>query len=101
MKASDITDSAFIDAVLYCCAVRKMAATRWDVTAVLAGHPEDVGGGSRDYPDMPWKVVLAKARSLIRRGLIDGCSCGCRGDFEVKPTLTVRRADFDPSSSTP
>lgn len=100
MKASDITDGAFIDAVSYCCAEWEMGvASRWDVTAVLAGHPEDVGGGPRDYPDMPWKVVLAKARSLIRRGLIDGCDCGCRGNFEVKPTLTVRRADFDLSST--
>lgn len=90
VKASDITDSAFIDAVLFCCAEREMSvATRWDVTAVLAGHPEDVGGGPRDYPGMPWKVVLAKARSLIRRGLIDGCDCGCRGDFKVKPPSAV------------
>lgn len=32
---------------------------------------------------MPEKVVLAKARALIRRGLLNGCGCGCRGDFEV------------------
>lgn len=29
------------------------------------------------------KVVLAKAHQLIKRGLLDGCDCGCRGDFEV------------------
>ena len=27
------------------------------------------------------KLVLAKMRMLIRRGLVDGCTCGCRGDF--------------------
>jgi hypothetical protein len=31
----------------------------------------------------PRKVILAKARTLIRkRKTIDGCVCGCRGDFE-------------------
>ena len=27
------------------------------------------------------KLVLAKMRKLIRSGLVDGCACGCRGDF--------------------
>lgn len=31
----------------------------------------------------PPKVFLAKMSSLIRRGLIDGCTCGCRGDFRL------------------
>lgn len=33
----------------------------------------------------PPKVALAKMRALHRQGLVDGCPCGCRGDF----TLTV------------
>ncbi len=31
----------------------------------------------------PEKLVLAKMRRLIKRGLVDGCGCGCRGDFEL------------------
>jgi len=31
----------------------------------------------------PPKLVLAKMRSLIARGLIDGCACNCRGDFAL------------------
>lgn len=31
----------------------------------------------------PDKVVLAKMRRLIDRGLVDGCPCGCRGDYEL------------------
>ena len=31
----------------------------------------------------PAKLALAKMRQLIRRGLVDGCGCGCRGDFEL------------------
>jgi len=33
---------------------------------------------------MPEKVTLAKFRSMKRRGILDGCECGCRGDFCMK-----------------
>jgi hypothetical protein len=29
----------------------------------------------------PAKLGLAKMRQLLKRGLIEGCGCGCRGDF--------------------
>lgn len=29
------------------------------------------------------KLALAKMRQLIKRGLVKGCGCGCRGDFEI------------------
>jgi hypothetical protein len=32
---------------------------------------------------LPEKIVLAKMRQLMARGLVDGCGCGCRGDFEL------------------
>ena len=32
---------------------------------------------------IPEKVVMAKFRKLIRRGLMEGCTCGCRGDFHL------------------
>jgi hypothetical protein len=41
-------------------------------------------------PNTPPKVALAKMRALIRRGLVAGCRCGCRGDFEL--TAPVRAA---------
>lgn len=40
--------------------------------------------------EAPEKVIRAKAAKLIRRGLLDGCACGCRGDFDVVVTR------FDP-----
>lgn len=33
--------------------------------------------------DTPPKVAQAKMRGLIRRGLVDGCGCGCRVDFTI------------------
>jgi len=31
----------------------------------------------------PPKLALAKMKSMIRKGLVEGCACGCRGDFTV------------------
>lgn len=31
----------------------------------------------------PEKVAASKMKNLIRRGLSGGCSCGCRGDYEI------------------
>ena len=42
-------------------------------TSVFRAMPEET----------PFKVARAKMGSLIRRGLVDGCDCGCRGDFEI------------------
>ncbi len=47
--------------------------------------PENENSVTKVFPPgTPRKVVLAKMRSMIRRGLIDGCACGCRGDFRLK-----------------
>lgn len=35
------------------------------------------------YLDIPHKLIRAKAAKLIKRGFMTGCSCGCRGDFEI------------------
>ena len=31
----------------------------------------------------PEKLRIAKMAILIKRGLVDGCPCGCRGDYEI------------------
>lgn len=31
----------------------------------------------------PEKLQRAKMAMLIRRGVVSGCACGCRGDYEV------------------
>ncbi len=33
--------------------------------------------------NVPDKLVLGKMRQLIHRGVVDGCGCGCRGDFTI------------------
>lgn len=31
----------------------------------------------------PPKLQLAKMKKLIDKGLVNGCACGCRGDFYI------------------
>jgi hypothetical protein len=31
----------------------------------------------------PEKLAHAKMKMMIRRGVVDGCRCGCRGDFVI------------------
>lgn len=31
----------------------------------------------------PEKVIIKKMKRLIDRGLVSGCGCGCRGDYEI------------------
>lgn len=35
------------------------------------------------WSTVPPKVIRAKLDTLIKRGKLTGCTCGCRGDFEV------------------
>jgi hypothetical protein len=41
--------------------------------SVVRAMPEGVSG----------KLALAKMKAMVRKGLVDGCPCGCRGDFEI------------------
>lgn len=51
-------------------------------------------------PDCPPKVVLAKFRRLIHQGLVRGCACGCRGDFNISDkglgVIGVKRTRYAP-----
>lgn len=78
MKCADIPDAVFLAAVLSTPGVGGSTEPdawrmRWDVRAVL----EHAVGS------IPEKLFLAKAHKLIRRGLMHGCDCGCRGDYHL------------------
>lgn len=76
VQAKDITDDAFIAAVQE---VSRRTAAAWghkDAWANRFDVAEELG--------MPEKVVLAKARAIIKKGRMEGCTCGCRGDFDLR-----------------
>lgn len=98
--ARDIPAHVFLGAVQRAAEVRGFQwATRWDVAAVL-GRREDLIPAAEPVPGVPDKVVLAKARRLIRRGLIGGCACGCRGDFYLTTAGAVTLACASAPAST-
>lgn len=78
MQCKDIPDALFLEAIRVSARTVSGWAMRWDVHTAL----EAVMG------PVPEKVVLAKAKKLIRSGKMDGCTCGCRGDFQLpEPTV--------------
>lgn len=87
MQCKDIPDEEFLEAIRTTTSLRQMrSAMIWDIQAVLSGYPEHLLADIRDWDHenyLPRKLVLAKARKLVLKGKIDGCYCGCRGDFEI------------------
>lgn len=70
MQAKDILDDTVLSVI-----DQKLERER------MWTHVQDLQAA---MPNIPRKVLLAKMRSMIRRGIVDGCACGCRGDFERK-----------------
>jgi hypothetical protein len=70
IQAKDISDEQFRAAL-------DATRTRWGVS--MSWH-------MAEYLNLPWKVVLAKARGWEKRGLLDpdSCTCGCRGDWKPR-----------------
>lgn len=82
MQVKDISDEAFLAAVATC-SVRQ--AQEWGYKDAWCNRMDVEAELSRMLGvEVPWKIVLAKARKLIKRGLMDGCPCGCRGDFDLR-----------------
>jgi hypothetical protein len=52
-------------------------------------------------PDTPYKLALAKMNQLLRSGLVDGCGCGCRGDWEITDKGMERVKQEDNNDATP
>jgi hypothetical protein len=72
VQAKDITDAVMLEALARCRGRNGVPtwSSLWDT--------------QRELPDVPLRVVLAKLRSMVKRNLISGCCCGCRGDFELR-----------------
>lgn len=103
MQAKDISDEAVIELVRACVEARCNGDETWgwhggrpgyqrpkEHEAVLGSPPETPTSHwanrwdiAKALGNLPEKVVLAKLRGLVKRGMITGCACGCRGDFEL------------------
>lgn len=72
LQAKDIGDRALLGAVRDLAAI-KPYGPQWAMLRDLENA----------FASVPQKVLLAKCSALIARGLLQGCTCGCRGDFEL------------------
>jgi hypothetical protein len=50
----------------------------------------------KHLPRIPYKVLMAKLSKLVNRGLLEGCACGCRGDFYLTPAGRALLTGTDP-----
>jgi hypothetical protein len=73
MQCKDLRDVDMLLFILSTSSLKQMWVNTWDYEGLLK------------YSEIPPKVFNAKLRRLIERGLLSGCACGCRGDFEVTP----------------
>lgn len=49
-------------------------------------------------PGTTEKLAHSKMQSLIDRGLVDGCCCGCRGDYELTDEGHQQLSRDDPAA---
>lgn len=68
-RASDISDELMLRVVERFCVTKEYWSNTWEIAEEFTGFPE--------------KVVHAKLSRLMHRGLLTGCDCGCRGDWEL------------------
>lgn len=88
MACKDIPDAVFLAAVRETPPVDDPAAwrTRWAVAVTLAAK--------LGISEIPERLLLAKADKLIRRKLLGGCACGCRGDFHILAPVVMSSGGF-------
>ncbi len=86
MQAKDIPDRPILEFLARPEIVDSIGANWLDLGGDIGkDYPEIMARSVRHAmpPDVPGKLVLAKMRQLIHRGVVDGCGCGCRGDFSI------------------
>ena len=71
LQAKDISDADALAALARCRGIHGVP------------HWSTLRDTQRELPQFPEKVVRAKLASMVRRKVIKGCACGCRGDFHL------------------
>jgi len=73
IQCKDISDMIVVERIWQINRIARRWAT-W-----FTSYPNSVFAPD-EYPD---NLMLAKMRQLMRKELVDGCLCGCRGDYVV------------------
>lgn len=75
-QAKDVPEQVILD-------VLRSAPGAWWTSWPGHGWKYSLPNAAPELGAVPWKVLNAKLDGMQRRGLIDGCSCGCRGDWHI------------------
>ena len=90
MQCKDIPDRPVLEFLRDMPLIEGTDMQRWTTWFWSADYMPD-NSVLRAMPEgTPEKLGLAKMRMLMKRGLVDGCGCGCRGDF----VLTDKGREF-------
>ena len=82
MKAADISVDTMLAAIRKDIATPRLLNDFHDPTATFLS-PNACTWTIADREGWPVKVAMAKLRKMERQGLVDGCACGCRGDWTI------------------
>ena len=84
MQCKDIPTLPILQFLEFCSTAEFKHCGQWGSSAVSAEGELFENSVQRAMPEgVPYKLVQAKLAKLIRSGLVDGCTCGCRGDLEL------------------
>lgn len=85
MKSSDIPEKPILQFLLE--NKGKLPATWFDLSSFENKGEKGINYSAsvrEAFPsDVPDKLILSKMRKMILKELVAGCTCGCRGDFEI------------------
>jgi hypothetical protein len=83
MQCKDIPDGPILDFLTRIPPYEDGTPRSWATSYWSEDFKPDSSVGNAMPAGTPQKLIIAKMRQMIRRGVVDGCTCGCRGDFEI------------------
>lgn len=100
IQAKDIPDKALIDLIDRLWNAPRAYLDAAGELVVFYPTAASIFDICKQWDAIPVKVIQTKLKSLKKRNLIDGCVCGCRGDFTVVhetdlPLYRIYDADRD------
>jgi len=83
VQCKDIPEEPILEFVAQC--------SPWAV--LFDNHPRSVRWAMP--AGTPGNLARAKMRQMVSKGLLDGCACGCRGDFRI-PHMALIEGEVKP-----
>jgi hypothetical protein len=78
MQCKDIKEEPILEFVFNMPAVTIISGIRCPILGATLTQLSEVMGAN-----LPFNLVRAKLKQLVKNGYLEGCTCGCRGDFTI------------------